>query len=59
MPPPWMPWKWCMGGGLMAFSKNTFECSVCFEEGVCKCYETKHRYCPNCGAKMDGGNEDG
>lgn len=31
-----------------------FECSIC---GIYSPGETN--YCPNCGAKMDGGNEDG
>ena len=31
-------------------------CSVCKrEDGACE----EYTYCPNCGAKMDGGNEDG
>ena len=29
------------------------ECSICGFEG-----EDFYRYCPNCGAKMDGGNEE-
>ena len=29
-------------------------CSVCHKQGY-----THHNYCPHCGAKMDGGNEDG
>jgi hypothetical protein len=35
------------------FAKNAY-CSVCLEEA-----SYAHNYCPNCGAKMDGGNEDG
>ena len=36
--------------------ENYGTCSVCHEDAeIC----TEHRnYCPNCGAKMDGGNED-
>ena len=35
---------------------DVFTCSVCgvhFDVSECR------NYCPNCGAKMDGGNEDG
>lgn len=32
----------------------TMSCSVCHRKG----YE-QYNYCPNCGAKMDGGNDDG
>ena len=31
------------------FAKNAY-CSVCYEETICQ-----YNYCPNCGAKMDGG----
>ena len=34
---------------------NVVKCSVC---GYKK-FDTTDHYCPNCGAKMDGGNEDG
>ena len=34
---------------------NVVKCSVC---GYRK-FDTTDNYCPNCGAKMDGGNEDG
>ena len=43
-------------------SLTTFQCSLCSEEW---CFETdddvsllNYKYCPNCGAKMDGGNDD-
>jgi len=32
--------------------RNLGECSECGEVVA-----ARHRYCPNCGAKMDGGNE--
>jgi hypothetical protein len=40
------------GEWIDGFFKDTVECSVCFEKGVCKCYETRHNFCPNCGADM-------
>ena len=39
----------------MGISK--IDCFVCSECG--KSSKAKGNYCPNCGAKMDGGNEDG
>lgn len=43
-------------------SLTTIQCSLCSEEW---CFETdddvsllNYKYCPNCGAKMDGGNDD-
>ena len=43
-------------------SLTTIQCSLCREEW---CFETdddvsllNYKYCPNCGAKMDGGNDD-
>lgn len=43
-------------------SLTTIQCSICGEEW---CFETdddvsllNYKYCPNCGAKMDGGNDD-
>lgn len=44
-------------------SLTTIQCPICSEEW---CFETdddvsllSYKYCPNCGAKMDGGNENG
>ena len=34
-----------------------FKCSVCGEFSKSKPYRGKENYCPNCGAKTDGGNE--
>ena len=47
--------RWIMKETLIRhpFAKNAY-CSVCIEETG---YE--HNYCPNCGAKMDGGENDG
>ena len=39
--------KWIKVGGLVA-------CSVCKENPP----RTYHNFCPNCGAKMDGGTQD-
>lgn len=43
-------------------SLTTIQCSICGEEW---CFETdddvsllNYKYCPNCGAKMDGGDSD-
>ena len=33
-----------------------FKCSVCGEFSNSKPYRGKENYCPNCGAKMDGGD---
>lgn len=44
-------------------SLTTIQCPICSEEW---CFETdddvsllNYKYCPNCGAKMDGGNGNG
>ena len=42
--------------GYYTHEVDVFTCSVCgvqFDVSECR------NYCPNCGAKMDGGNEDG
>ena len=37
-----------------------YRCSICKERNLFKNgYNVFSNYCPNCGAKMDGGNEDG
>ena len=41
---------------------DEWTCSVCGEGQVCYDYEPQEmglNYCPNCGAKMDGGNNNG
>lgn len=38
---------------------DLWECSECREEYESEGDPPPHNYCPNCGAKMDGGNEDG
>jgi hypothetical protein len=47
--------RWVMKETMIRspFAKNAY-CSVCLEET-----NYAYNYCPNCGAKMDGGNEDG
>ena len=41
-------------GYVQKASRMRKQCSVCGWTNACR-----YRYCPNCGAKMDGGNEDG
>ena len=41
---------------------HPYRCSCCGEMALLDMYGESHvrsNYCPNCGAKMDGGNEDG
>lgn len=50
----WIPLDECANAGVY--------CSVCHKKVYKECYanvEVKSNYCPNCGAKMDGGNDDG
>ena len=35
-----------------------FKCSECGEHSNSKPYKGKEKYCPNCGAKMDGGDNE-
>jgi hypothetical protein len=51
----WEQWKpKCIG---MEYSYDTMVCSVCeFKMGNAKIIPA--HYCPNCGAKMDGGNDE-
>lgn len=42
-------WRWSHDGGHMV-EHITFRCSECARKSI-----IKTNYCPNCGAKMDGG----
>ena len=44
--------RWIVLG--LNYYKVLSQCSEC-----CAKYDFQSPYCPNCGAKMDGGNEDG
>ena len=49
--------EWEMGLDEGDYDYGT--CSVCgYNEYNAFCCLLPHNYCPNCGAKMDGGNED-
>ena len=49
--------RWIMGVDEGDYEYGT--CSVCgYNEYNAFCCLLPHNYCPNCGAKMDGGNED-
>ena len=49
--------KWEMGVDEGDYEYGT--CSACgYNEYNAFCCLLPHNYCPNCGAKMDGGNED-
>ena len=46
---------------MTGIASQQIQCSLCSEEW---CFETdddvsllNYKYCPNCGAKMDGGND--
>ena len=45
-------WRYTATGGVV--SLNGYCCSVCYEQFFRKPYN----YCPNCGAKMDGKEQD-
>ena len=49
--------KWVHSGRRIPNGVDWWHCSECGKSatGV----EIKYNYCPNCGAKMDGGNDDG
>lgn len=49
----WMNW----GKSGTPTYENYGTCSVCHEDA--EIYTEHRNYCPNCGAKMDGGAEDG
>ena len=49
--------KWLKMDGSYKFDKNAYaKCSVC---GGVEFLGYRKKYCPNCGAKMDGGRSDG
>lgn len=48
------------------YNQNYWKCSCCgienkyaYKDGDVTVYELQDFYCPNCGAKMDGGADDG
>lgn len=51
--------RWIDGAEDFTCGNHNAECSIC------RCYvswggcDEDFNYCPNCGAKMDGGNDDG
>ena len=44
-------WRWTPSGAVMV-ARTTYRCGLCGRGTA-----VKSNYCPNCGAKMDGGNE--
>ena len=47
--------RWVKMGGIMPPEcTGHYECSECLWHGINNNYERHYRYCPNCGAKMDG-----
>lgn len=44
-------WRWTPSGAV-AVARTTYRCGLCGRGTA-----VKSNYCPNCGAKMDGGNE--
>lgn len=43
-------WRWTPSGAV-AVTRTTYRCGLCGRGTA-----VKSNYCPNCGAKMDGGN---
>ena len=43
-------WRWTSSGAV-AVTRTTYRCGLCGRGTA-----VKSNYCPNCGAKMDGGN---
>lgn len=43
-------WRWSSSGAV-AVTRTTYRCGLCGRGTA-----VKSNYCPNCGAKMDGGN---
>ena len=48
--------RWILHGEVEDWDK-TCECSACACEWDADLANNAFNYCPNCGAKMDGGNE--
>lgn len=46
-------WRWTPSGAVVV-ARTTYRCGLCGRGTA-----VKSNYCPNCGAKMDGGNGDG
>ena len=44
-------WRWTPSGAVVV-ARTTYRCGLCGRGTA-----VKSNYCPNCGAKMDGGNE--
>ena len=44
-------WRWKPSGAVVV-ARTTYRCGLCGRGTA-----VKSNYCPNCGAKMDGGNE--
>ena len=44
-------WRWTPSGAVMV-ARTTYRCGLCGRGTA-----VKSNYCPNCGAKMDGGDE--
>ena len=44
-------WRWTPSGGI-SVAHITYQCNRCGRGSV-----TRSKYCPNCGARMDGGDD--